>query len=122
MDSGTHLVMGLGLAGLASIDPVVASDQTLYAAVLIGTVVGSQAPDLDGLLRLKSNAAYIRNHRGVSHSIPAVAIWTYSLSPSLFETWFSGFNLPWQHIGGWVLLAVCSMSSRICSIPTEHKP
>ena len=76
MDSGTHLVMGLGLAGLASIDPVVASDQTLYAAVLIGTVVGSQAPDLDGFLRLKSNAVYIRNHRGLSHSIPAIAIWS----------------------------------------------
>ncbi|MBM7567411.1 metal-dependent hydrolase [Paenibacillus sacheonensis] len=105
MDSGTHLVMGIGLAGLASIDPAVASDQTLYAAVLIGTVVGSQAPDLDGLLRFKSNAAYIRNHRGVSHSIPAVAIWTIAIS-LLLETIFR-FRLPWLHLGGWVLLAVC---------------
>ncbi|MFC5652463.1 metal-dependent hydrolase [Paenibacillus solisilvae] len=104
MDSGTHLVMGLGLAGLASVDPAIASDQTLYAAVLIGTVVGSQAPDLDGFLRLKSNAVYIRNHRGLSHSIPAIAIWSILIT-FLIQLGF-GFNLPWQHIGGWVLLAV----------------
>ncbi|BBH21693.1 hypothetical protein Back11_30380 [Paenibacillus baekrokdamisoli] len=104
MDSGTHLVMGLGLAGLASIDPVIASDHSLYAAVLIGTVVGSQAPDLDGLLRLKSNAVYIRNHRGASHSIPAIAIWTILIT-FLIQSGF-GFHLPWLHIGGWVLLAV----------------
>ncbi|QYR20537.1 metal-dependent hydrolase [Paenibacillus sp. sptzw28] len=104
MDSGTHLVMGLGLAGLASIDPVIASDQTVYAAVLIGTVVGSQAPDFDGVLRLKSNAAYIKNHRGVSHSIPAIAIWTIAITLMLQA--FFGFSIPWLHLGGWVLLAV----------------
>ncbi|UVI31709.1 metal-dependent hydrolase [Paenibacillus spongiae] len=104
MDSGTHLVMGLGLAGLASIDPVIASDQTVYAAVLIGTVVGSQAPDLDGLLRFRSNAVYIRNHRGASHSLPAIVIWT-ALITLLLQVGFS-FSLPWLHITGWVLLAV----------------
>ena len=105
MDSGTHLVMGIGLAGLASVDPAVASDGTLYAAVLIGTVIGSQAPDLDGVLRLKSNAAYIRNHRGASHSLPAIAIWSTVIS-FLLEAAFR-FKLPWLHVGGWVLLAVC---------------
>ncbi|MBW7474389.1 metal-dependent hydrolase [Paenibacillus oenotherae] len=104
MDTGTHLVMGLGLAGLATIDPVVASDQSVYAAVLIGTIVGSQAPDFDGLLRLKSNAAYIRNHRGASHSLPAIAIWTLLIS-FLLQMGF-GFALPWLHLIGWVLLAV----------------
>lgn len=104
MDSGTHLVMGLGLAGLASIDPVVASDHTIYAAVLIGTVVGSQAPDFDGFLRLKNNATYIKNHRGMSHSLPAIAIWTILIA-LLIQSFFS-FNIPWLHLGGWVLLAV----------------
>ncbi|MFD0715246.1 metal-dependent hydrolase [Paenibacillus sp. GCM10027626] len=104
MDSGTHLVMGLGLAGLASVDPVVAADQTIHAAILIGTVAGSQAPDLDGLLRLKSNAAYIRNHRGKSHSLPAIAIWT-ALIVVLIQIGF-GFSIPWLHLIGWVLLAV----------------
>jgi len=104
LDTGTHLVMGLGLAGLASIDPVVAADQTLHAAILIGTVAGSQAPDLDGLLRFKNNATYIRNHRGASHSLPAIAIWTTLISV-LLQIGF-GFSLPWLHVIGWVLLAV----------------
>lgn len=104
MDSGTHLVMGLGLAGLASVDPVVASDQTVFLAVLIGTVVGSQAPDFDGLLRFKSNALYIRNHRGASHSLPAIVIWT-ALITILLQLFFQ-FSLPWLNLTGWVLLAV----------------
>ena len=83
MDTGTHLVFGLGLAGLAMTDPVVASNPPLFGAVLAGTIIGSQAPDLDGLLRLKSNALYIRNHRGISHSLPAVLIWTVLITAPL---------------------------------------
>lgn len=104
MDSGTHLVMGLGLAGLATVDPVVTADPTVYSAILIGTIVGSQAPDLDTLLRLKGNAIYIRNHRGASHSIPAIAIWTLLISFLLQLAY--GFTLPWLHLIGWILLAV----------------
>lgn len=105
VDTGTHLVIGIGLAGLATIDPVIAADQTLHTAVLIGTVVGSQAPDADTLLRLKGNASYIRNHRGLSHSIPAIAIWTVVIT-GLLELFYHG-SLPWLRVGGWVLLAVC---------------
>ncbi len=46
MDSGTHAVMGISLGGLATIQPAIASDPTLASAVMIATVVGSQAPDL----------------------------------------------------------------------------
>ncbi|MWC29529.1 metal-dependent hydrolase [Paenibacillus sp. MMS18-CY102] len=105
MDSGTHLVMGLGLAGLASVDPVIAGDTTLHTAVLIGTVVGSQAPDFDTLLRFKGNASYIRHHRGASHSIPAIIGWT-ALITIVLQLFYRG-SLPWLHIIGWVLLAVC---------------
>ncbi len=104
MDTGTHLVIGLGLAGLAHIDPVVAADSTVMTAVLIGTVVGSQIPDSDGLLRFKSNASYIRNHRGRSHSLPSLVIWTLLITGALgliFE------NLPMLHVGMWVAIAVC---------------
>ncbi|WP_168123729.1 metal-dependent hydrolase [Paenibacillus sp. HB172176] len=104
MDSGTHLVMGIGLAGLAMVDPVISASPTLQTAMLIGTVVGSQAPDLDNLLRLKGNACYIRNHRGVSHSIPAILIWTAAIT-GLLQLFYKG-SLPWLHIGGWVLLSV----------------
>ncbi|WP_409342258.1 metal-dependent hydrolase [Paenibacillus sp. MBLB4367] len=103
MDTGTHLVIGLGLAGLAHIDPVVAADSTVSAAVLIGTVLGSQAPDSDGLLRLRGNATYIRNHRGASHSIPAVIIWTLLITAALV---FAFGSLPVLHVLGWVFVAV----------------
>ncbi|MDF2724070.1 MAG: hydrolase [Paenibacillus sp.] len=103
MDTGTHLVVGLGLAGLAYVDPAVASDSTLAAAVLVGTVAGSQAPDLDGLLRFRSNASYIRNHRGLSHSLPAIAIWTLLIT-SILSLLFRGVSF--GHLGLWVLIAV----------------
>lgn len=105
MDTGTHLVIGIGLAGLAMIDPVVAAHPSVHTAVLLGTIAGSQAPDLDGLLRIKGNACYIRNHRGISHSLPAIAIWTILIT-GLLQLIYKG-SLPWLHIGGWVLLAVC---------------
>ncbi|MCC3377485.1 metal-dependent hydrolase [Cohnella sp. REN36] len=103
MDSGTHLVFGLGLGGLALADPVIASHAYGPVAALIGTIVGSQAPDLDGLLRFKSNADYIKNHRGLSHSFPAVLGWTALITLVLsliFRT------VPWWHIGLWVFVAV----------------
>lgn len=103
MDTGTHLVIGLGLAGLAYIDPVVASDSMVSTAVLIGTVLGSQAPDADGLLRFKGNAFYIKNHRGASHSLPALVIWTLFIT-SLLGLAFNG--LPILHVGMWVFIAV----------------
>ncbi|MFX3632096.1 MAG: metal-dependent hydrolase [Candidatus Pristimantibacillus sp.] len=105
MDTGTHLVMGIGLAGLAAVDPVVASNPTICTAVLLGTVIGSQAPDFDTFLRIKGNASYIRNHRGLSHSLPAIAIWTVLIT-SILQLFYRG-SLPWLHVGGWVLLAVC---------------
>ncbi|BBI35131.1 metal-dependent hydrolase [Cohnella abietis] len=103
MDTGTHFVYGLGLGGLAMVDPVISSHVYGPIAILIGTVVGSNAPDLDGLLRFKSNADYIKNHRGLSHSFPAILGWT-ALITTVISLSFR--DIPWWHIGFWVLLAV----------------
>lgn len=103
MDTGTHLVVGFGLAGLAYIDPVVAANPSVSTAVLIGTVLGSQAPDADGLLRFRGNAVYIKNHRGASHSLPATALWTLFIT-FMLSLFFD--NLPLLHVGMWVLIAV----------------
>jgi inner membrane protein len=103
MDSGTHLVFGLGLGGLALTDPVISSHPYGPVAVLIGTVLGSQAPDADTVLRFKSKADYIRNHRGLSHSLPALACWAALLTLILslaFRT------VPWTHLLLWILIAV----------------
>ncbi|TCZ75861.1 metal-dependent hydrolase [Paenibacillus albiflavus] len=103
MDSATHFVIGLGLAGLAHIDPVIANDSTAMVAVLFGTSIGSQIPDSDSVFRLKNNAAYIRMHRGISHSIPLLVIWTalITLTIMLFV-----HGLPFWHIAMWVGIAV----------------
>jgi inner membrane protein len=103
MDTGTHMLFGLGLGGLAMMDPAVTSHTYGPLAVMIGTIAGSNAPDLDGLLRLKSNADYIKHHRGVSHSLPAIAAWTVLITSAVSLL----FNeVSWYHIGFWVLLAV----------------
>ncbi|WP_339274541.1 metal-dependent hydrolase [Paenibacillus sp. FSL W8-0426] len=104
MDTSTHFVMGVGLAGLAYVDPVVASNPTLAAAVMIGTIVGSQAPDIDTALRLKSNSLYIRNHRGLSHSPPFLLLWV-ALITGAIALFFP--NVPISHVAGWTAIAVC---------------
>ncbi|WP_123039413.1 metal-dependent hydrolase [Cohnella candidum] len=103
MDTGTHFVFGLGLGGLAMIDPVISSHPYGAAAILLGTVAGSNAPDLDMLLRLKSNADYIKNHRGMSHSLPAIFIWTGLITLCLTLAFR---DIPWWHLGFWVFVSV----------------
>lgn len=83
LDSGTHFVMGIALGGLALADPVVASHPVTFAAVMAGTIIGSQAPDVDTILKLRNNAVYIRHHRGITHSIPAVLLWPLLISGAL---------------------------------------
>ncbi|WP_019534419.1 metal-dependent hydrolase [Paenibacillus ginsengihumi] len=103
MDTGTHLVIGLGLAGLAHVDPVVASDSAVATAIMIGTIIGSQAPDFDTVLRLRGNATYIKNHRGLSHSLPAIAIWTLLITGGL-ALFFDGLPIATALL--WVFIAV----------------
>lgn len=103
MDTATHFVMGFGLAGLAYLDPAVASSPGLAEAVMIGTVLGSQAPDLDGLIRFRGSAAYIRHHRGVSHSIPAIFLWSAGVFALI--QWLMP-QTAWLHLFFWILFAV----------------
>lgn len=103
MDTGTHLVMGVAIGGLATLDPVVANDPTLFNAVLVGTVLGSQAPDFDTILKFKNNATYIRNHRGLTHSIPAVIFWGI-LVTAIVYAFVPYVNL--IHLWLWTFLAV----------------
>jgi inner membrane protein len=103
LDTGTHVVMGLALGGLATLDPVVASNTATATSVLIGTIVGSQAPDIDTVLKLRNNAIYIRNHRGVTHSIPAVLLWPIAIIAILYPL-FPEANL--LHLWIWTFLAV----------------
>lgn len=63
MDTGTHVVMGIALGALATVDPVVAGSSQAAIGIMTATIIGSQIPDIDTVLKLKNNADYIRNHR-----------------------------------------------------------
>ncbi|HET7656958.1 MAG TPA: metal-dependent hydrolase [Bacillales bacterium] len=80
MDTGTHVVMGFGLGGIAMFDPVVAQSPAAAEAIMFGTLIGSLAPDFDTIYKLKDNATYIRQHRGLSHSMPALLLWPLLIS------------------------------------------
>lgn len=103
MDTGTHVVMGLALGGLATLDPVVAGSAATATSVMIGTIVGSQAPDIDTVLKLRNNAVYIRNHRGITHSIPAILLWPLGIV-AVIHPFFPNGNL--LHLWLWTFLAV----------------
>ncbi|MGO4276683.1 metal-dependent hydrolase, partial [Paenibacillus sp. TAF58] len=80
MDTGSHLMFGVTLAGLACLEPAVAQEPALAHAILAGTLIGSHAPDFDTLARLRGYANYVRVHRGITHSLPALFIWPVLLS------------------------------------------
>ena len=103
MDTGTHVVMGIALGGLATLDPAVASSHVTTTSVLIATIIGSQIPDIDTVLKLRNNAIYIRNHRGVTHSVPAVILWPLLLTAVIYA-FFPGANL--FHLWAWTFTAV----------------
>ncbi|MGP4079791.1 metal-dependent hydrolase [Pseudalkalibacillus sp. R45] len=103
MDTGTHIVMGIAIGGLATLDPVIAQDPLTTQTVLIGTIIGSNAPDFDTVLKLKNNAVYLRNHRGITHSIPAVVLWPLLIVGCL-ELFFPGANM--LHVWLWTFLSV----------------
>ncbi|MDQ0300832.1 inner membrane protein [Salibacterium salarium] len=107
MDTATHVVMGIGLGGLAALDPVLSESSTSMQTVMVAAIIGSQAPDFDTVLKLKNNAVYIRYHRGPTHSIPAVLLWplivagvTYAFSPeiSFFHLWIWTFLAVFLHV------------------------
>lgn len=104
MDTGSHLLLGATLAGLAMLDPIVAGQSELAHAVLVAAMVGSHAPDFDTLARLKGYSAYIRYHRGVTHSLPALLIWPLLISLPAALLFHVTDSL--AHLYFWTMLAV----------------
>ncbi|MBM7693605.1 inner membrane protein [Peribacillus deserti] len=103
MDTGTHFVMGIAIGGLATLDPAIGEHSITSQAVLFGTILGQQAPDIDTVLKLRNNAVYIRNHRGITHSIPAVLFWPLLISGFLALI-FPDVNF--LHLWMWTFFAV----------------
>lgn len=103
LDSATHLVMGIAIGGLALVDPVVAGSTSMTAGVMAATILGQQAPDVDTVLKLKNNAVYIRHHRGITHSIPAVLMWPLAIT-AIVSLFIQDANI--FHLWLWTQIAV----------------
>ncbi|CAD2079487.1 metal-dependent hydrolase [Phocicoccus pinnipedialis] len=100
MDTATHTLMGGTLLGLATLDPSVDPLTLGFGATVIGA---SLIPDIDTILKMKNNAVYIKNHRGITHSIP----FTFIIWPVLLATISHfAFGLPFVNMYFWSLLAV----------------
>lgn len=104
MDTGTHILIGVSLAGLSYLDPGVAQNPYLIGTILMGTVIGSHAPDFDTITRMKSYGLYLRTHRGITHSLPALLFWPALLT--LVLTGFTGFYEEWFILFRWIFVAV----------------
>lgn len=103
MDTGTHLVMGVAIGGLALVDPVINESSVNFYAVMAGTILGQQAPDVDTVLKLRNNAIYIRHHRGITHSVPALLLWPIIITVGL-SIIVPDVNI--LHLWLWTFLAV----------------
>lgn len=104
MDTGTHIAMGVALGSLATLDPTINQDPSLYTIIFTGTILGSHAPDFDTIFKFKNNAAYIRFHRGFSHSIPMIFFWSFAISILLYVI---AAKVPFWTLTFWTTIAVC---------------
>jgi inner membrane protein len=74
MDTLTHALIGVAVAGLSGHHPSVADP------VYIATVLGAQAPDFDIVAQVRGNMAYLKQHRAFSHSIPGIGLWSAAIA------------------------------------------
>jgi inner membrane protein len=86
MDPITHAVVGLSIAVLAG-EPL-----TLSNPAIIGCVAGAVIPDGDIIMQLKGDYAYLKNHRGASHSIPMMFVYSGVLT-GLLSLFFGNIAL-----------------------------
>lgn len=101
MDTASHILFGVTLGGLATIDPSV-NETGVAAAVMLGTIVASNAPDFDTVLRLKGMNWYIRHHRGITHSLPGLLIWPVIITALLVPLF--GIHNHWATMLLWSFL------------------
>ena len=83
MDTLTHALIGANIAGLAG------HSISMTDPVFLGPVLASMAPDLDIVMQVKGDLAYIKSHRGISHSLPSllilsgiITVFLYSILPT----------------------------------------
>ncbi|KGG81210.1 hydrolase [Caloranaerobacter azorensis H53214] len=74
MDPITHGIIGLGLSTLSG-EPV-----NSLNPLMLGSVIGAMAPDIDIVFRLKGQYEYLKHHRGITHSIVGISFISIAIS------------------------------------------
>jgi inner membrane protein len=77
VETSTHILIGIGLGSLSSLDPALLSDPL---PVYLSCVLASNAPDFDFAAKLKGNSVYYKLHRGFSHSLPMLPLWAFLIT------------------------------------------
>ena len=67
MDPVTHGLVGAAVAVISG------AEVSITNPLLIATTLGAVAPDLDIVYQSRGHYTYLKNHRGLSHSIPGLA-------------------------------------------------
>jgi len=96
MDPLTHglvgMVVGLNAGGTVS----------LSNGLMIASVVGSLIPDLDIVFQLRGDYAYLKQHRGISHSLPSAVVMS-GLGAIILNLFYPEYNFfllfPWVCFG-----------------------
>lgn len=78
MDPITHAVVGLSIAVLSG-EPLAISNPAI-----IGCMAGAIIPDGDIIMQLKGDYVYLKNHRGMSHSIPMMFVYAGAITGLLW--------------------------------------
>jgi len=77
MDPITHAVVGIGLAVITG-EPL-----TLANPALIGCLTGAVIPDSDIVVQFAGHEKYLKNHRGISHSLLLAPLYTAAITGAL---------------------------------------
>ncbi|NLW23769.1 MAG: metal-dependent hydrolase [Clostridia bacterium] len=97
MDPVTHVVVGAALAVVGG------AEVSLTSPVLMVTTLGAVAPDMDIIYQYWGHYAYLKHHRGISHSLPGLLAFA-SLISGLLSMVFPGTSFfmlfLWAFLGG----------------------
>ena len=93
MDPVTHGLVGAAVAVLSG------AEVSFTNPFLIATTLGAVSPDLDIVYQSRGHYTYLKNHRGLSHSIPGLAFFASLIGITL------SFVFPQAKLWGLILVA-----------------
>lgn len=84
-----------------------------WQAVVLGLLAGA-FPDIDSLAQLAGDFAYLRHHRGATHSLLLAPLWAALLAWLLAPLWAST-----RRAGGWRVLWPLALAALLLHIATD---